>query len=499
MWPRKRLDIGWGDLLYGLWRVAFPPNSARMAARIEKLWPEPERTFACLSVRSGFDLLLGALALPRGSEVLVSAVTIPDMLRILERHGLIPVPVDLDPRQAAPRPEAWTNAVTPNVRAILVAHLFGGRAAMEPILDIARRYRLLVFEDCAQAFAGIGCPGHPQADASLFSFGVIKSNTALGGAVLQVRDREILARMRAAQSAYPRQRRRRYFLRLVKCGLLKALCCRPICGLFVRICRALGGDYDRWVNRAAQGFPGGELFDQIRRRPSAPLLAMLHRRLRRFDARRWERHSAQGRMLFHFFRELENREWCVLCPGAENAPHSYWVFPILFDEPKRLTEDLARHGFDATQGQSLCVVPPPNGRRAPEARSARTMLDKIVFLPFYPELPPCEARRMAVIARACLDRMRFSDKNTFMEAIIHIDDRLFHRAQAFAQASGQSVDAFISQSIEKTLENQSEEAKKGKYCFPRDRGGGVLPGVDLSNSAELLDIMEEGLDVSKRR
>ena len=369
-----------------------------MAARVEQLWPAPEKSLACLSVRSGFDLLLGVLELPRGSEVLVSAVTIPDMLRILQRHGLTPVPVDLDPRQAAPSADAWDTAVTPKTRAILVAHLFGGRAPLEPILDVARRNRLLVFEDCAQAFAGVSWAGHPDADASLFSFGVIKSTTALGGAVLRVRNREIVDRMRAAQGAYPVQTRGLYLKRLLKYGMMKALCCRPVCGLFVRICRAVGGDYDRFVNRAARGFPGNELFVQIRRQPSAPLLAVLERRLRCFDARRWKEHAAKGRTLFQFLEEPKPDRQTMLCPAQKNAPHTYWVFPVLAGEPRRLTAELARHGFDATQGQSLCVVPPPDSRPAAEAIAARTMLEQIVFLPFYPELPLRKAQRMAAIA-----------------------------------------------------------------------------------------------------
>ena len=49
--------------------------------------------------------MLEALALPAGSEVLVSAVTHPDMIRILEAHELVAVPVDLDTATLAPRLE----------------------------------------------------------------------------------------------------------------------------------------------------------------------------------------------------------------------------------------------------------------------------------------------------------------------------------------------------------------------------------------------------------
>ena len=44
---------------------------------------------ATLSVRSGLDLMLQALALPRGSEVLMSAVTIADMAAVVAAHGLV--------------------------------------------------------------------------------------------------------------------------------------------------------------------------------------------------------------------------------------------------------------------------------------------------------------------------------------------------------------------------------------------------------------------------
>ena len=142
--------MGWPDVLFGICRVCFPFKQAGIERFAQGIYADPEHILACLSVRSGFDLLLGALKLPRGSEVLVSAITIPDMIRIIEHHGLLPVPVDLDPQQVAPGIENWRRALTPATRAILVAHLFGGRVAMEPILDLAAQKKLLVIEDCAK-------------------------------------------------------------------------------------------------------------------------------------------------------------------------------------------------------------------------------------------------------------------------------------------------------------------------------------------------------------
>ena len=61
---------------------------------------------AVLSVRTGFDLLLRTLNLPHGTRVLMTSVTIRDMYKIVVAHGLVPVPVDLDPDTLAPKPGA---------------------------------------------------------------------------------------------------------------------------------------------------------------------------------------------------------------------------------------------------------------------------------------------------------------------------------------------------------------------------------------------------------
>ena len=69
--------------------------------RINQLFaPNPAKettALVTLSVRSAWDLYFQVKKFPKGSEVLFTGVTIPDMVRIAEEHGLVCVPVDLDP------------------------------------------------------------------------------------------------------------------------------------------------------------------------------------------------------------------------------------------------------------------------------------------------------------------------------------------------------------------------------------------------------------------
>ena len=116
---------------------------------------------------------------------------------------------------------------------------------------------------------------------------------------------------------------------------------------------------------------------------------MLERRLKRRDVGRCERHVAKGKAL------AESLQKAMPCPGMAVVPNTYWVFPVIVDKPGELLEHLTRAGFDATQGQSLCVVAPPADRTGQKATAADDLLANVVFLPFYPELPPSEARRLA--------------------------------------------------------------------------------------------------------
>jgi dTDP-4-amino-4,6-dideoxygalactose transaminase len=107
MYSRKRFDIGWTDLLAGLAACTSRAGGEHAAARVERWFDGGSGdALACLSVRSGLDLYLEQIALPHGSEVLMSALTIPDMARVVAKHGLVVVPVDVDPGTLAPRPEA---------------------------------------------------------------------------------------------------------------------------------------------------------------------------------------------------------------------------------------------------------------------------------------------------------------------------------------------------------------------------------------------------------
>lgn len=382
---RHRLDIRFHDFAYGLAACAWARNAERLTSELEAAWSPGGHGLACRSVRSGFHLLLSELDLPAGAEVLVSAVTHPDMVRILEAHGLVAVPVDLDVATLAPRLELAEKLVTDRTRAILVAHLFGGRVEMEPVAAFARQHRLLLWEDCAQAFTSPDDAGDSRADVSMYSFGALKTCTALGGALLEVRSPSLLERMRRTQATWQPQRRRVYLAVVLKFLAFRVVTLPLGYGLLARGHKAFRRDFDRLVNSSVRAFRAGDLLPQLEVKASAPLAAMLAYRLRTFDGARLRRRAEAGRSLAARITSQFAND--LVLPGHRMDPHSHWLFPVVSSHPDELIQACRRAGIDAARGaSSVSVVASPPGRPESGAKAAARMMSGLVFLPAYPEL-----------------------------------------------------------------------------------------------------------------
>jgi len=275
-------------------------------------------------------------------------------------------------------------ALTSRTRVVLVAHLFGGRMDLEFVLRLARERGLLVAEDCAQAFQGPESIGNTAADVSMYSFGILKTSTALGGAVLRVRDKGKLQRMHEIQEKYPVQHRNLHARKLIKVlGIL--VVSRPNSyGLLARSCALIGSDLDAPVKDVVRAYPACETQDaflrRLRRKPCAPLLAMLSRRLRTFDEGRLARRALAGARFADRLR-LPNAH-----PGQRSLARTHWLFPVVVPDPEALISGLRKHGLDASQATSSIAVVEGNGVYSSPA-GARGMMSGVVFLPVYPGLP----------------------------------------------------------------------------------------------------------------
>ncbi len=145
----------------------------------------------CIGVGNGLEalhLLLRAYDIGPGDEVIVPSNTFIATWLAVSQCGATPVPVEPDLVTHNINPSAIEGVISSRTRAIIPVHLYGQPADMDPILEVANRYGLVVIEDAAQAqgarYKGrrVGSLGH----AAATSFYPGKNLGALGdgGAVL---------------------------------------------------------------------------------------------------------------------------------------------------------------------------------------------------------------------------------------------------------------------------------------------------------------------------
>lgn len=392
MIPRKRIDIGWADLASGVLACVTPGDEKHTAARVESAWHTVRGNLACLSVRSGVDALLNVLHLPVGSEVLVSAVTIRDIKHIIEAHGLIVVPVDVDPQTLGVSLASLERALSPRTRVLLIAHLFGSRMPMRDCVQFCDKNHLLLIEDCAQAYTGDGWRGDSASDVCLFSFGPIKTATALGGAVMTFRDGALRDRVQSHMAQWPVQLRRDYFLRLLKYALFVLLSYRPFYTLFAGLLKLVGVTPDQLLATAVSSFAGGDFFRKIRRRPSLPLLVVMQRRIAQGLQISVARRSERARQLVKLLPALDR-------PGMLAPWHSHWVFPVLNPRTDAFIAYLRRQGFDATcKASSMTVIAAQHEPARPAGKSPHAFKD-LCYLPVHEGMSAGDIERLAAAVR----------------------------------------------------------------------------------------------------
>ena len=398
MWVRTRIKIGWNDLLVGGLRALMPPRRDVELKKVEDFFSDDNSWMAAYSVRTGFELLLMALELKPGDEVIFSAVNVKGMVRIVHELGLVPVPVDISFDDMLPLSKLLEAAITPRSKVFIAAHLFGTRGRLDDIFKLARSHGLIAVEDCAQAFNGRSYPGAAEADVIMFSFGPIKTATALGGALLQVKKPELLARMRSLQSAYPIQTDRNQLKRIVSAASLKTVSSPRVLGFVYRYYKKRGRDYEEELADKVRDVAPLKQKGSLKHQPSASLLWMMNRRMRQLSESDLAIRTYKGR---HFAELLKG---AATLPGQSARHHDYWLFTIMVDKPAAFLKALREEGFDVGGMPRSQYITAPADRPNLEPVTAAGMMRELIVVPCYDAMPDSElVRQAAVIKRIPAD------------------------------------------------------------------------------------------------
>jgi dTDP-4-amino-4,6-dideoxygalactose transaminase len=150
------------------------------------------------SATAGMHLLLAALDLQPGDEVITPSMTFASTVNMITLCGAIPVFVDVDYGTLNLNGDLIEEKITGRTKAIIPVHFAGAPADMDSIGNLAEKHNLHVIEDAAHAvgtyFKGIhsGGFGHP----AVFSFHPIKNITTGEGGMITLDNPELEKKIR---------------------------------------------------------------------------------------------------------------------------------------------------------------------------------------------------------------------------------------------------------------------------------------------------------------
>ncbi len=107
---------------------------------------------ATSSGTASIHVALGAAGISVGDEVITSPITDQGTVVGILYQNAIPVFADLHPHTYNMDPASVEAHITPRTKAILAVHLAGNACDMDGLLEIARRHKLVLIEDCAQSW-----------------------------------------------------------------------------------------------------------------------------------------------------------------------------------------------------------------------------------------------------------------------------------------------------------------------------------------------------------
>ncbi|GAA4951655.1 DegT/DnrJ/EryC1/StrS family aminotransferase [Streptomonospora halophila] len=357
--PPDLFEADRAELLEALHAVGTDPDQRFILGRRTAAFEDALRrrlgaadAVACSSGTSALSLVLAAMDVEPGDEVVVPAFGCAPLAAAVCGLGAVPVFADIDPRTLVADPASAEAAVTGRTRALMPAHMFSVMADMPRFAEIARNRGLRLVEDSAVAQGGVlaGRPAGLWGEAGVFSFVQVKTfGTAGEGGAVVTGD--------------------------------------PGLGRAVRMLRNHGQDGARRFLHHRVGF--NSRFDEV-------LAAFQLHRLPGL-ADRLERRARIADYYTDRFADLADRGVVAPPPGREGR--CYYVYTLLAEHRDDLKAHLARDGVGShvyyprpLPRQPAFAPYAPPGAAWPNAESAAR---RNLSLPLYPHLSDSQVEHIA--------------------------------------------------------------------------------------------------------
>lgn len=177
-------------------------SAGKYISEFEKKWADYCGMKHGISVCNGtvaLELAVEIFDFPKGSEIILPSFTIISCALAITKAGCVPVVVDCDPDTWCMDVNQIESMITPKTKAIMPVHIYGHAVDMDPLMNLAKKYSLMVIEDAAEVhgaeYKGKKCGGF--GDASCFSFFANKIITTGEGGMILTNSDELAEKLKA--------------------------------------------------------------------------------------------------------------------------------------------------------------------------------------------------------------------------------------------------------------------------------------------------------------
>jgi dTDP-4-amino-4,6-dideoxygalactose transaminase len=292
-----------------------------------------------------------------------------------------------------------SEAITSRTRLIVISMLYGVTFDLTEINTLAKKHNLPVFEDSAECYSGNKV--YSNADATVLSFGPIKTATAFGGGVIIVRNPVVLARMKAIHARYPVQSSSVYLKKILRYSIgIILLNSKSANKIFRRLFVAVNFDYKKNVVKLMRGFPPSTGLEIYRFQPCPGLLSFLYWRL--VNLNETELLASMEKM--HLATQIltENK---VFVPGFKTKRKVFWLYPVVVNDASQAYVSLNKAGIDAYKGISqLNKIDPPVGSSYKFPQETNKMFSNLLYFPLHKDIPEKDIREICLKAAEILNQ-----------------------------------------------------------------------------------------------
>lgn len=335
------------------------------------------------SAKAGLVMLMRAMGAVPGNGVIIAGYNVPEVPSVLKALQLRVLTADIDPENYNIDPNQVKRYAN-KAKFLIVTHLYGNPAPMDALMPVAKKNGLKVIEDCAQAlgarFRGkrLGASGNP----AIFSFGMMKNLTALGGGMVTTSDDRIAAGLRKQRAMGSRQSTGDLVLSMLRGIVLSAGTDKRVFPMFFGVLRTLekavpGLIYRVMKSRPAQWEDGILNIDNLIFRMHPAQAAMGLAGLDEVDkTARFRIHDAET-----LRGELQGQPDIGL-PGTVAGAEPVWTnFVVRVNHRESIKRQMIDCGFDTTWGYLAAVDRIADQGDCPHAR---TLQQKNLYLPLSP-------------------------------------------------------------------------------------------------------------------